>query len=278
MSKESGSVSAKSDINQPRRSHARLVPALLWARCPVACCPTWPRAWLSDTTHCGAVRATPGCLFDLGCRAKACSEREGRRGIVLLRPSSSARSAHHLDIPRALILDLPQGALYRNILELQGAASHICIEPLAPTTGTLFNDTLYAFLAQSLRRKLLKEPWRWAEGTAHSDAGRVMAPLAGLVERLRGEVTELQGRWEALGEELEAKRRRLRLAEATMELMQLRQEEAVHLEEERPGGGGAMTAELEEDVSQAAQASVGGEPAERLICLVIVLYVEMLCI
>jgi hypothetical protein len=51
------------------------------------------------------------------------------------------------------------------------------------------------------------------------------APLLGLVERLRAEVTELQGRGEAPDEGLEAKQRRLRLAEATMELMQRRQEE-----------------------------------------------------
>jgi hypothetical protein len=44
-----------------------------------------------------------------------------------------------------------------------------------------------------------------------------LAPLVGLVKRLRGEVTELQGRREALGEELEGKRRKLRLAEATVE-------------------------------------------------------------
>jgi predicted nucleic acid-binding Zn-ribbon protein len=54
-----------------------------------------------------------------------------------------------------------------------------------------------------------------------------LAPLMELVERLRGELTELHGRWEALGEELEAKRRRLRLAEATVDLMKRRgQEEA----------------------------------------------------
>jgi hypothetical protein len=48
-----------------------------------------------------------------------------------------------------------------------------------------------------------------------------LAPLVGLVDRLRVEVTELQGglealqaHCEALGEELEAKRRRLKLAEA----------------------------------------------------------------
>jgi hypothetical protein len=52
-----------------------------------------------------------------------------------------------------------------------------------------------------------------------------LAPLVGLVERLRGEVTGLQERWEALGEELEAKQRRLRLAEATVELLTQRRGE-----------------------------------------------------
>jgi chromosome segregation ATPase len=53
-----------------------------------------------------------------------------------------------------------------------------------------------------------------------------LAPLLNLVDRLRGEVTDLNGRWNALGEELEAKRGRLRLAEATMELMQRQEDEA----------------------------------------------------
>jgi hypothetical protein len=75
-----------------------------------------------------------------------------------------------------------------------------------------------------------------------------LAPLVELVERLRGEVTELHGRWEALGEELEAKRRRLRLAEATVNLMQRRGEE-----EGAEGGAGGG-----EHVSPSApQASVG---------------------
>jgi hypothetical protein len=83
-----------------------------------------------------------------------------------------------------------------------------------------------------------------------------LAPLVGLVERLRGEVTELHKRWEALGEELEAKRRRLRLAEATVELVQRRQEEpAQEGGEEGEAEGGA---EGGEPASQAAaQASVG---------------------
>jgi chromosome segregation ATPase len=78
------------------------------------------------------------------------------------------------------------------------------------------------------------------------------------VEQLRGEVTEVQGRWEALGEELEAKRRRLRLAEATVELAQRRQEEAAQTEEEEQSAGGwdgALHAGLGELVSQGAQAS-----------------------
>jgi hypothetical protein len=97
------------------------------------------------------------------------------------------------------------------------------------------------------------------EATAAHSEETPLAPLVGLVERLRGEVTELQGRREALGEELEAKRRRLRLAEATVELLQRRGEEEAGQEEEGgPGGRGALRADAEEYVSQAAQASVGG--------------------
>jgi chromosome segregation ATPase len=89
------------------------------------------------------------------------------------------------------------------------------------------------------------------DATAQGDEAR-LAPLVGLVERLRAEVTELQGRWEALGEELEAKRRRLGLAEATVELLQRRQEEAAS--EEGTAGGGMRT-EDDECASEGAQAS-----------------------
>jgi hypothetical protein len=50
--------------------------------------------------------------------------------------------------------------------------------------------------------------------------------LRALAERLRGEVTEMQERWEALGEELEAKRRGLRIVEGTLELLQQRHDTA----------------------------------------------------
>jgi hypothetical protein len=87
--------------------------------------------------------------------------------------------------------------------------------------------------------------------TGNIDEAR-LAPLLSLVERLRGEVTELPGRWEALGEELEAKRGRLRLAEATLELMKRREEEAAPEEQgEGPAGGVVPRAE------GGAQASVG---------------------
>jgi hypothetical protein len=107
------------------------------------------------------------------------------------------------------------------------------------------------------------------DASAHNDEAP-LAPLLGLVDRLRGEVTELQGRWEALGEELEAKRRRLKLAEATVELLQRRGEEEEAIQEgenhdadvnkEGAEGGGALdTEEEEEHVSQAAQASAGNQ-------------------
>jgi hypothetical protein len=82
-------------------------------------------------------------------------------------------------------------------------------------------------------------------GDAAQGDEATLAPLTGLVDRLRGKVTELQGRWEALGEELEAKRRRLRLAEATMELLQRRGDEAEQEEEKGAEGGGASRAEEE---------------------------------
>jgi hypothetical protein len=71
-------------------------------------------------------------------------------------------------------------------------------------------------------------------------------------------VAELQGRWEAMGEELEAKRRRLTLAEATLNLTQSepKEETAPALQETGPAGGGLHAGE-EEGVSKASQASVG---------------------
>jgi hypothetical protein len=95
------------------------------------------------------------------------------------------------------------------------------------------------------------------------------APLLALVDRLRADVTELQDRWEALGEELEAKQRSLRLAEATVELMKRRQGMAAAAQAEGPEGGGVPRAEVEEDVSQTAQASatcVQDEPLTEDVC------------
>jgi hypothetical protein len=83
----------------------------------------------------------------------------------------------------------------------------------------------------------------------------LLAPLVGLVERLRAEVTKLQERWEELNEDLEDKKRRLRLAEATVELMHRRQEEG-------PAGDGAPRAEGTGDVLQAAQASLERKPED----------------
>jgi hypothetical protein len=56
------------------------------------------------------------------------------------------------------------------------------------------------------------------DARAHSD-DPLLTPLVGLVDRLRAEVEELQGRWEALGEELEGKRRRLRLGGHRAEIL-----------------------------------------------------------
>jgi chromosome segregation ATPase len=86
---------------------------------------------------------------------------------------------------------------------------------------------------------------------AHGDEA-LLAPLVGLVDRLRGEVTELRGQWEALGQELDDKARRLNYAEATLELLQRQREEKVEEEDAWSEG------KDEEDASQTGQASVGG--------------------
>jgi chromosome segregation ATPase len=90
------------------------------------------------------------------------------------------------------------------------------------------------------------------DATASSDEDR-LAPLVGLVERLRAGVTELQGRWEALGKELEAKRGRLGSAEASLELVNTRQDEAASGQQEQAAEGGGLRAEDQQCVSQAAQ-------------------------
>jgi hypothetical protein len=113
----------------------------------------------------------------------------------------------------------------------------------------------------------------WEDESDEEDHGdEPLGPLVGLVDRLRGDVTELQEEWEALrsealqealGEELEGKRGRLKLAEATMELVLQRQQaekddddDDDEEEEDEPAGGVALRAGDEESVSQAAQASV----------------------
>jgi TolA-binding protein len=73
---------------------------------------------------------------------------------------------------------------------------------------------------------------------AMADDPEPLAPLRGLVERLREEVEEMQERLEDLSEELEAKRRRLKLAEATLEL-QLRPETVSSGEDGEEQGEGA---------------------------------------
>jgi hypothetical protein len=93
------------------------------------------------------------------------------------------------------------------------------------------------------------------DATGPSDEDR-LAPLVGLVERLRAEMTELPGGWEALGEELEAKRRRLGLAAATVELLRRQEEVASEEAMEGAAGGEARHVGDQECVSEAAQASV----------------------
>jgi hypothetical protein len=94
-----------------------------------------------------------------------------------------------------------------------------------------------------------------------------LAHLLSLVEHLRAVVTELHGQWEALGEELEAKRGQLRLVEATVEIIQQRRGEgAVPGERVEPAGGGLSRALGDEHVSQAAQARSPGTEASCGTC------------
>jgi hypothetical protein len=84
-----------------------------------------------------------------------------------------------------------------------------------------------------------------------------LAPLVGLVDRLRAETTELQGRWEALREELESKRQMPKFVEATVELLtRVKEEAAPPATEEGEDRGGQLAVENEENDSQGAEASV----------------------
>jgi hypothetical protein len=77
-----------------------------------------------------------------------------------------------------------------------------------------------------------------------------LAALLGLLSHLRADVAKRQREWETLGAELEAKGRRLRLVEATVELLQRREDKEVD-------GGNVMHAAEDEDVSQEARVSMG---------------------
>jgi hypothetical protein len=120
-------------------------------------------------------------------------------------------------------------------------------------------ETTAAYYASSWQ---LLSPPRLASARLHMDQDLgaenpddPLAPLLGLIGELRSGVTELQGRWEALGEELEAKRRRLRLAEATWELIRQRQgEDKTHAED------GMLDAENEDDVQVRVTSSAVEEP------------------
>jgi hypothetical protein len=74
-----------------------------------------------------------------------------------------------------------------------------------------------------------------------------LAALVGLMNQLRADFAERQKEWEALGAELEAKGRSLRLVEATVELLQRQ-----HVREH--AGEHAMHAAEDEDESPEAQA------------------------
>jgi hypothetical protein len=84
-----------------------------------------------------------------------------------------------------------------------------------------------------------------------------LAPLMGLVDRLREEGADLQEEWEALGVELEAKRCALSLAESTLEELQKTAScEGGSASQEPPGAEGASDGELVMTASvTAAQAS-----------------------
>jgi chromosome segregation ATPase len=80
--------------------------------------------------------------------------------------------------------------------------------------------------------------------------------LVGLLERLREELVVIQGQCEAWAEELEVKRRALRVAEATLGLLERRAKEASSSQEEEAAWGVGVPGAQNEDVSQLPQASV----------------------
>jgi hypothetical protein len=127
--------------------------------------------------------------------------------------------------PPALTRNQPSGGVVFNVFRLGVIEQHIvaiwCESGRPKDNGKreLHHDPFAALAGQRLHPHGIM-----------ADDEEPMRPLRDLVDRLRVEVTELQGRLEALNEELEDKRRRLRHAEATLEL------------QERPGGSsGALT-------------------------------------
>jgi hypothetical protein len=79
--------------------------------------------------------------------------------------------------------------------------------------------------------------------------------------RLRGEVTELQAQWEALVEELEAKRRSLSLAEATVELVRQWGERVAQVDEGVTAVDVASTVQDRARAEVSTRASVACTPA-----------------
>jgi hypothetical protein len=111
---------------------------------------------------------------------------------------------------------------------------------------------------------------RWGDH-APTDSPEPLAPLERLVLHLELDVASLQGEQQALGVELETKRRRLlalgveletkrrrlKLAKATFALLQARGEDATQAEKGQGAeGGGVMRTEEEKHESPVAQASV----------------------
>jgi hypothetical protein len=87
------------------------------------------------------------------------------------------------------------------------------------------------------------------DSQAEGEDQETLAALVGLLSHLQADHAERQREWEALGAELKAKGRRLRLVEATVELLQRRRQR-------EPGGGKVMHAAEDEDASREAQVSM----------------------
>jgi TolA-binding protein len=96
--------------------------------------------------------------------------------------------------------------------------------------------------------------------------------MARLVEELRKEVVELQGQWTELNEKLEDKRGRLRLAEATLEVLQelVRTDTATTSQEAMKGSAGGEPREGSKGKAAVPEAPPRGQASDMaVVCRVV---------